>query len=161
MLNAFYEFLSTEGFQPHGMCLLWRSDVFWAHVTADLVTALAYFSIPLALLTFALRRPDLCHRGVVSLFCAFIVGCGITHIFGLWTLWVPAYGMEAIAKAGTALVSVAAAVALWKLMPRFLAMPSPQQLAVNNARLAREVGERKAAEMRLADLAGEAGIVDR
>ena len=152
MLNAIYDFLSTEGFQPHGLCLLWRSDVFWAHVISDAVTALAYFTIPAALVVFSLRRPDLVHRGVLYLFVAFIVACGITHLFGLWTLWVPDYGIQAIAKALTASVSVAAAVALWKLMPVFVTLPSPKQLEANNARLAREVAERKAAEARLADL---------
>ena len=152
MLNAIYDFLSTEGFQPHGLCLLWRSDVFWAHVISDAVTALAYFTIPAALVVFSLRRPDLVHRGVLYLFVAFIVACGITHLFGLWTLWVPDYGIQAIAKALTASVSVAAAVALWKLMPVLVTLPSPKQLEANNVRLAREVAERKAAEARLADL---------
>lgn len=152
MLNAIYDFLSTEGFQPHGMCLLWRSDVFWAHQISDGVTALAYFSIPAALVVFSLRRPDLVHRGVLHLFVAFIVGCGITHLMAIWTLWVPDYGIEAAAKALTAAVSVVAAVTLWRLMPRFVAVPSPQQLEAGNVRLAREVADRKAAEARLAEL---------
>jgi signal transduction histidine kinase/CheY-like chemotaxis protein len=152
LLNAIHDFLSTEGFQPHGMCLLWRSDVFWAHVVSDLVIALAYFSIPVALVFFTLRRPDLRHRGLLALCGLFVVGCGVTHLFGLWTIWVPDYGAAAIAKALTAIASVVAAVAIWVRMPALLAMPSADQLEANNAHLAREVAERKAAEHRLADL---------
>jgi signal transduction histidine kinase/CheY-like chemotaxis protein len=147
-----WEFLSTEGFQPHGMCLLWRADVFWAHLGADAVIALSYFSIPLAIVYFAYRRPDIAYGWILYLFGTFIVACGITHIFGIWTMWVPDYGVEAGVKVGTAAVSLMTAVALWPLMPKLLAVPSPRLLEQNNHRLAREVAERKAAERRLAEL---------
>ena len=150
-----WDFLSTEGFQPHGMCLLWRPDVFWAHLIADAVIALSYFSIPLAIVYFAWRRPDIGYGWILYLFGTFIVACGITHIFGIWTMWVPDYGVEAAVKVGTAAVSLTTAVALWPLMPKLLAVPSPRQLEENNARLAREVAERKAAERRLAELNAE------
>ncbi len=152
MLNAVYDFLSTEGFQPHGMCLLWRTDIFWAHLISDAVIAIAYFSIPIAIVSFAYRRPDLRYSWMLYLFGAFIVGCAITHLLGIWTLWVPDYGIEAIAKAGTAVVSIFTAITLWRVMPRLVALPSPKQLEATNARLAREIAERKMAERRLADL---------
>ena len=44
------------------------------------------------------------------------------------------------------------AVALWPLMPKLVALPSPRQLEEKNAMLAREIGERAAAERRLAEL---------
>jgi len=152
LLNAIYDFLSTEGFQPHGMCLLWRTDVFWAHLVSDAVIALAYFSIPIAMVTLARRRPDLRYNWVLYLSGTFIVGCGITHVIGMWTLWVPHYGIEAVAKALTAMASVVAAVVIWRVLPKLVAVPSPKQLEESNARLAREVADRKAAERRLADL---------
>jgi signal transduction histidine kinase/ActR/RegA family two-component response regulator len=49
-------------------------------------------------------------------------------------------------------VSAVAAIALWPLMPQLVAMPSPRQLEGKNLALAREIGERKAAECRLAEL---------
>ena len=49
-------------------------------------------------------------------------------------------------------MSLTTAVALWPLMPKMLAVPSPRQLEENNARLAAEIAERKAAERRLAEL---------
>ena len=147
-----WDFLSREGFQPHGMCLLWRPDVFWMHVLSDLAIAAAYFSIPVALMWLALRRKDLIPRWVLVMFSCFIVACGITHLFGIWTMWVPSYGVQALVKVVTAAVSVATAVLLWPLMPAVLAMPSSQQLAMQNHRLAREIAERKAAEVRLREL---------
>jgi len=143
---ANWEFLSTEGFQPHGMCLLWRPDIFWAHLGADFVIALSYFSIPLAIVYVAYRRPDVEHGWLLYLFGGFIVACGITHVFGIWTMFVPDYGIEAVLKLATAAISSATAVALWPLMPRILAVPSPRMLAQQNLRLAQEIHERMAAE---------------
>jgi len=149
MFSYVWDFLSTEGFQPHGICLLWRSDVFWAQVVSDMVIAVSYFSIPTALLYLASRRSDLVYGWMLYLFGAFIIACGITHLFGIWTMWVPDYGEEAIAKVLTALVSAATAIALWPMMPKLLAIPSARQLEAKNDALAREVDTRIAAEENL------------
>jgi signal transduction histidine kinase/ActR/RegA family two-component response regulator len=155
MMSWIWDFLSTEGFQPHGMCLLWRADVFWAHAISDVVIALSYFSIPLAILYFAMHRPDIRYTWVLYLFGTFIVACGITHLFGIWTMWVPDYGVQAVLKLGTAAISATTAITLWPLMPRLLAVPSPALLEERNVQLALEVTERKAAEDRLAALNAE------
>jgi signal transduction histidine kinase/CheY-like chemotaxis protein len=147
-----WDFLSTEGFQPHGICLLWRADVFWAHLASDAVISLSYLSIPLAIIYFAMRRPDLRFSWVLYLFGAFIVACGATHVFGIWTMFVPDYGVEAVVKVVTAAVSLATGVALWPLMPKMLAVPSPAMLEAQNTRLEREIAERIAAEARLQEL---------
>ena len=152
MLDAIWNFLSTEGFSPHGICLLWRPDVFWAHAVSDLVIAFSYFSIPTALLYFASKRTDIRHAWMLYLFGAFIVSCGITHIFGIWTMWVPDYGLEAIAKIITAIISLSTAIILWPLMPKLLATPSPRQLEEKNAELAQEICVRQATEEKLQQL---------
>lgn len=141
-----WTFLSDEGFQPHGMCLLWRPDVFWLHVISDALIALAYFVIPLALIHFARRRRDIEDRWLLYLFGCFIVSCGVTHAFGIWTMWVPDYGVSALLKVFTATVSIATAAILWPLMPKFLAVPSVSALTQKNAALAEEIATRKAAE---------------
>ena len=143
------DYLSSEGFQPHGMCLLWRPDVFWSHAVSDIIIAVSYFSIPVALLYFARRRPDLAYPPVVYLFCAFITACGVTHIFGLWTLWVPDYGAEGIVKVVTALISAITAILLWPLMPKALAIPSAKKLEEKNEDLAKQIAEREAVEAEL------------
>lgn len=147
-----WEFLSTEGFQPHGMCLLWRPDVFWMHVASDAVIVLSYFSIPAALIYIAYKRPDLIFRRVFFLFGAFIVACGFTHLFGMWTMWVPDYSVEALFKVVAAVISAATAITLWPLMPRFLAAPTTAQMEEKNAELALEVNQRTATQLELQDL---------
>jgi PAS domain-containing protein len=138
----------TEALAPHGVCLLWRPELLWLHVISDALTGLAYWSIPVVLLVIALRRRDLMYPWAIELFALFILACGATHFMGIWTLWNPDYGLQGAVKAVTALVSVATAIALWPLLPRVLAWPSSAALAEANARLTREVAERREAEQR-------------
>ena len=86
MLNYLLE---TASFLPHGFCLLWRPDLVALHVVSDVTTGLAYFSIPLAILSFLKRRPDLEYRWVAYLFASFIVLCGTTHFAAVAMLWKP------------------------------------------------------------------------
>ncbi|MBI1207271.1 MAG: EAL domain-containing protein [Azospirillum sp.] len=148
MFDWLFDFLSSDNLTPHGFCLSWRPDLFWTMVVSDGVIALSYFSIPVVLVYFAERRRDLEFRWVLFLFGAFIVACGSTHVAEIWTLWVPSYGVEAVAKAVTAAVSLATAVVMWPLVPRVLAIPTRQDLEQANARLRHEAMERQ--------LAGEA-----
>ena len=138
----------TSGFLPHGICLLWQPELLALHVSSDVMTGLAYYSIPLALVYFIWKRRDVAFSWVFWLFATFILACGTTHFFSVWTLWNPDYGVEGVLKAATALVSVLTAVALWLLMPRALALPSPVELRVANAALQREIQERRQAEER-------------
>jgi len=146
-VNALFDFFDTDGFMPHGYCLMWRPLVFWTNLVSDGIIALAYYSIPFALLYFALRRRDLMFRGVFVMFGIFILGCGSTHIMGIWTLWNPDYGVDGLIKALTAIVSITTAVVLWPLMPKMLTLPSPAQLEQANRDLNRQIAERYAADI--------------
>lgn len=137
-------FFSTAGLLPHGFCILWRPDILALHVVSDLLIAAAYFSIPIAILTFIRQRPDLLaeHKWIAGLFSAFILGCGLTHVMGVVVLWYPAYGLEGLIKAFTALASIVTAAVLWPMLPRLLQIPSPTRLAEANQRLEREAAAR-------------------
>ncbi len=126
-------------FTPHGFCLAWQPGLIWLQAVSDGLIALAYFSIPAALLVFVRRRRDLAFKPVFGLFAAFIMACGTTHVFGALTLWVPAYWTDAIVKAITAVLSVVTATRLWPLLPRALALPSPVELRRVNEALAWQV----------------------
>src|SRR3954454_14168588 len=140
-------FLSSASFLPHGFCLLWRPDLVALHVVSDVTTGLAYFSIPLAILSFLKRRPDLEYRWVAYLFASFIVLCGTTHFAAVVMLWKPYYGLDGLLKLITAGVSVTTAALLWPLIPKILAIPSPRLLAEANSRLEAEIIERRAAQV--------------
>jgi PAS domain S-box-containing protein len=127
---------------PHGVCLLWEPALIWLHVLSDGVIALSYFSIPIALGYLVARRTDLTFGWMIWLFGSFILACGTTHLFGIWTIWHPNYGAEGVVKAATATVSVFTAMALWPLLPKLLALPSHHQLVSLVGELSRETQER-------------------
>jgi signal transduction histidine kinase len=83
---------------------------------------------------------------VALLSIGFIAACGLSHLVGLGTLWMPAYGFEGLVKLATALVSILASISLWRLMPQALAMPSHAQLHRKNVSLEAEIARRAAAE---------------
>jgi signal transduction histidine kinase len=144
-----FDFLSQmfaqRGLPPHGFCLLWDPTLIWTHVISDLLIGLSYFSIPVVLATLLFRRRDVQFGWVVWLFAAFILACGLTHFLSILVLWVPAYGIEGLVKLATAIVSVVTAIALWPLLPKAIALPSPAQLAMANSDLLARVEERNAA----------------
>ena len=141
----FFDYFSSADLAPHGLCLLWRPELIWLHVVSDTIIALSYFSIPIVLSVFVSKRPDFGFGWVLWAFAVFITACGSTHVFGIWTLWFPDYAAEGAVKAITALASVATAIGLWPLLPKVLALPSPEQLKVANAALKAEIAQREAA----------------
>jgi signal transduction histidine kinase len=145
-LDQLTRFLFQTGLPPHGFCLLWEPGLVWTQVAADAVIALAYYSIPVVLWLFLKRRPDLEFGWVLVLFAVFILACGTTHLISILVLWVPAYGIEAFVKAITAGASIVTAIALWPLLPKLVAVPSPAQLQVALDRLHAEMAVRERAE---------------
>ncbi|WP_286799475.1 histidine kinase dimerization/phospho-acceptor domain-containing protein, partial [Oceanicaulis sp. UBA2681] len=134
------------------MCYLWRLDILIMHVMADVLIGLSYLSIPVVIWWISVKRPDILFRPVAYLFILFIILCGVTHLFSIYTVWTPAYFIEGGLKLATAIVSVATAVVLWPLLPKALAMPSSEQLAQSNKSLQDEVLLRTGAERQLKQL---------
>lgn len=138
--------LQPSGLTPHGFCLLWEPALLWLQATSDALIGIAYYSIPLALVNFVRRRHDIVFGWIFWLFAAFILACGTTHFLSILTLWQPFYWLEGTVKALTALLSVVTAIALWPLIPRALALPSPNALREVNIELARQIVERDQAQ---------------
>jgi PAS domain S-box-containing protein len=145
-------FFGRAGFLPHGYCFTWSPGVLWTMVGSDAIIALAYFSIPVALVTFVRKRGVSTHNWVVLLFGAFILACGLTHVMDVWTIWRPDYGLQALTKAATAAVSLATALALWPLIPKALKIPSVDSLNAVIASLEAEVRKRRSAEEQLTEI---------
>lgn len=117
-MDNFRGLFDTYGLTPHGFCYAWQPELLWPMVLASGTVALAYFSIPIALLFFLRRLPTLRYRGVFVLFSAFIFFCGMTHVVSVVNIWVPIYRFEVVLMVMTAAVSVATAIMLWPLLPR-------------------------------------------
>ncbi|EGK85558.1 ATPase [Microcoleus vaginatus PCC 9802] len=149
MQEMWKTFFSSGSFIPHGHCYLWQTPLVWLHVASDSIIALAYFSIPITLIYFISKREDLPFDWIFTMFGGFIVACGITHIFEVWTLWHPTYWLSGTMKAITALISFATAILLVDLIPQALALPSPAQLESANRLLESEIVDRQLAEAAL------------
>lgn len=150
MFDELSKLMAVNGYLPHGYCISWSPPLLWTFVISDILIFLSYFSMPVALVYFARRRPDFPYRWLLWMFAAFIVACGATHLMGAVVVWQPMYTLDALLKAITAFVSVITAIALWPLLPHALKLPSPAQLQV-------EINERKLAEdsLRVAKQAAE------
>ncbi len=111
---------ASEEFMPHGQCFMWYPEVLWMHVIADVIVALAYFSIPCVLLYILKKRKHVPFKWVIAMFAAFIMLCGLTHIMSIWVLWEPVYRFQGVLKMLTGAVSIATAVLILPIIPKFL-----------------------------------------
>lgn len=135
MMELIDKFFQTQGFMPHGMCLLWRPGILWTIVFGNAMIALAYFIIPFALIYLILKRRDISFKWIFVLFGAFILACGLTHIMSIVTLWRPLYGLEALVLAFTGVISLLTAILIWPLLPVLFKIPSPWLLGQMNEAL--------------------------
>jgi PAS domain S-box-containing protein len=152
IMEYFNSLIMSDLFIPHGHCYLWKTELVGLHLISDLTIAIAYFSIPLTLFYFVEKREDLPFNWIFSLFGAFIILCGTTHLLEVWTLWHPVYWLSGTVKALTAMVSVYTAVVLVKLIPQALMLPSPAQLASANQALQQQIRDRELAEAQIQQL---------
>jgi signal transduction histidine kinase len=146
MIEWLDRFLAVRGLAPHGYCLLWEPALIWTHAVSDALIAVAYFSIPVVLSRLLAVRRDLQFGWMLALFAIFILACGMTHVMGIVTLWVPAYGWQAVVKVLTALASLGTAALLIPLLPRLVQIPSPAALQRANEALRLEALEREKTE---------------
>src|SRR5882762_3286939 len=144
-LSGLFNFFDSTQLAPHGVCLLWQPGLIWLHVLSDGIIALAYFSIPIALAVLVSKRPDIDFGWVLWAFVVFITACGTTRVFAIWTLWFPDYVAEGAVKGLTAFVSILTAIGLWPLLPKILALPSPEQLRAANEALRAQIEQRDTA----------------
>jgi signal transduction histidine kinase/ActR/RegA family two-component response regulator len=164
MTNILDWLISSPGFMPHGHCYLWQPDTLWLNVGSDGLIAASYFAIPLSLYYFVRRRrSDINFPWLLLMFAAFIFLCGSTHLMEIWTVWNPDYRLAGALKLLTGLVSLATALALFRLAPTAMKLRTPRQLqeqvrartaelAELNSRLHEEIAARDRAHAQLREL---------
>ena len=148
------------GLTAHGFCLSWEPWLIWTYTATDVLIGISYLAIPVALSVIARKRPDLMYRPVFLLFAAFISLCGLSHFLSVVTLWVPAYGLEALIKSATAIVSAITAVVVWRLLPSGLRLRSQSQMRTQEQVL-RRVATEAADHQQLLDLVNVAAVMLR
>ena len=142
MLEFFSQLFSSESFPPRWHCGQWTDFHGWLYIASDLGVWSAYTAIPAILIYFVWQRVTIAFKGIFLLFGAFILLCGLTHLLDAVMFWWPAYRFLGLVEFLTALVSWATVVALVPIVPRALAMRSPEELE-------REIAARRLAETEL------------
>jgi len=129
MLDSIVGYLGNSQFLPHGYCLSWDPLLLWSLVGSHAVIGLSYYSIPIALLVFIRRQPDLKFNWIFALFGLFIFACGTTHFISILDIWFPVYRLDTVATMLTAAVSAVTALAVWPLVPQASAFLSAREQA--------------------------------
>ena len=151
-MSLFENLIFSVQYIPHGHCYLWQTPLVGLHVVSDGLIALAYYSIPIALVYFVRRVDDLPFKNIFLLFGVFILSCGTVHVIEIWTLWHPDYWIFGFFKAVTALISLYTALSLIPILPQALKLPSPQHLSILNQQLNRQIEAKNAIEQQLNQL---------
>jgi len=128
-IGPFGWLLDTAPFPPRWKCGTWTSELGWLHIVSDAAIFAAYFMIPCVLLYFLLRRPDLPFPKIIWLFATFILACGFGHLVEAGIFWWPIYRFSGAVKAFTAIISCFTVLALIRLMPEIMKLPSAALLA--------------------------------
>ncbi|RHW33979.1 EAL domain-containing protein [Lysinibacillus yapensis] len=102
---------------------------------SDLLTSLAYFTIPLSILYFIKKRRDLKFKWMYLCFTLFILMCGITHLLHVLPHIFAThqfYTLQSIAAALTATISIITAILIWTVIPKLLKIPTAEELEKAN-----------------------------
>lgn len=121
-------FFDIKTLMPHGYCLSWNATLLWLHVASDILITLSYYSIPLSLAYFIRNRKGLPYAWLITMGALFILACGTTHLMSAVLIWIPLYWLDGYLKAFTAIISVATAIAMWKMIPLALKLPTTAEL---------------------------------
>lgn len=123
-MEFFRNLFSLDGFPPRWFCGTWPESLGYLHIASDLTIFLAYTAIPITLVYFIMRRNDIPFPPIFWLFSCFVLLCGLTHLVEVSMFWFPWYRFSGLMKVLTAVVSVATAIALIRLVPEVLKIPA-------------------------------------
>jgi PAS domain S-box-containing protein len=144
--NIFDGIFSTGTFMPHVHDYLSQAKLGWLYLTADALTGISGYALPILLIYFVRKRPDLQFDKLIFLLSALIINCGTNHFLEIWKLWYPAYWLPGLLKVVMAIVSVCSVIELRSALPQLLQLPN---LKVTNDNLEREIAERQRMEAAL------------
>lgn len=149
-MQFLFDFLGSNDFMPHGMCLLWNPTLLSMHVLSDFLIAFSYYSIAITLVHYMRRRKDFPFPWHAFIFGMFLVACGTTHLFSIITIWIPLYWLDGLLKIFTATVSILAALMILRGIPLALNLRSTGEFETELAYQGVEKGKR-AAELDIAN----------
>lgn len=149
--DFFKQLFDTSDWPPRWHCGEWSDFHGWLYIGSDVAIWLAYFIIPVIIILFIQRRPDVPFLPVFWLFGAFIILCGATHIIDAVIFWWPGYRVSAVVRFVTAIVSFVTVLALIRDLPKLLDIKSPTENKRENEKLKQQLAtsQREIEELRL------------
>jgi hypothetical protein len=109
MLN-FDAMFSTEIFMARGHSYLWTPWLLIAEVATNAALALGLLIIAVRLFRRG-RAPEPGPPGLTGLWLGLLALALLTvHLSDVWTIWTPAYGVDAAIRGAAALIALAAAI---------------------------------------------------
>ena len=145
-ITEFFEKLfRADSWPARWTCGTWTEFHGWLYICSDLAIWAAYFVIPIFLIRFIKKKPNIPLPSVFWLFGAFIVFCGLTHLMDAITFWWPAYRLSAMLRFTTAIVSWGTIVAMYKYIPVALSLKTSKDFET-------ELLERKKSETKFIGL---------
>jgi signal transduction histidine kinase len=144
--------VSADGYGPPGAGL---PDALAIVLVTKLLMAVAWLAILILLVVLAAKRRDLLTRQAYLVAGLVFALSAAAPLLFVASLWLPVGDLAILAEAAGGLVLAFAAIALWRILPQTLTMPSRTVLHAANARLEAEIGERIAAQAALSALNAE------
>ncbi|MEL6232086.1 MAG: response regulator [Cyanobacteria bacterium J06627_3] len=143
MGNLLHAILSLNDYLPQSHCL-WQLPWTSLYAGSSGVIALAYLVGLLTFFYFVRRRyPDLVSPRALWLLGTLMTLCGTGYLIDVAMVWHPIYRLATIVRALTAIMSVWAAFELITLLPKFLALKTPSELAAVTQQLKTEIYRRR------------------
>jgi PAS domain S-box-containing protein len=127
---------------------LWQPGSQWFEIVANVLTAIAYYSMPILLLYHIRNRSATQFDKLIFRFNFLTIASGTSNLLEIWTIWQPIDWLSGLLKAAIAIVSVSTVIELRSALPQLLQLPS---LRVTNENLEREITERQRMELALRD----------
>ncbi|MEQ8909372.1 MAG: hypothetical protein RIC95_09280 [Vicingaceae bacterium] len=141
IVEFFRYMFDTSDWPPRWICGIWSDFHGWLYIGSDTAIWLAYFIIPVIIIWFIQRNPEIPFLPVFWLFGAFIVLCGTTHLMDAIIFWWPAYRLSAFLRFLTAIVSLTTVFALIRDLPKLLRF-NGQKLKQNEDDLRQQIMEK-------------------
>jgi len=131
-------------------CGYWSEFHGWLYILSDLSIWAAYFTIPVIIITYVLRKKhSVRFEKAYFWFAAFILACGFTHLLDASIFWVPIYRLSALVRFGTAIISWLTIYHLIKMLPKAFSLKTSDQLEEEVKRRAQVVTELEASNGKL------------
>jgi len=101
-----------------GHSYLWTPSLVVMELASNALIAVAAAAIAVALLRAGARASAPRGRYGYTLLALLAIGLCAVHALDVWVIWTPIYGIDVVARGATAIVAVAAAVVLPRMLRR-------------------------------------------